>query len=496
MATFEESIQENDDLSDLRKLRGTKKSCVTRANTYIQSITTSLDDLDICELQRRYDNLLTAVYQYETVAKRIAELEGRDFYVEDETDSQLAEIRHIQKLYLDKLFTYEILGKGKYIISKLEQILARSKISGAKTKADLSEQETKIEDLREDMVYMPSIEELKSLDYKFDEVLERISIRIDEECVDDGSSISSPPTTTTSTSSISPPRRTTHLKLALPKFSGQIIDWHKFWGIYEGRLERETALSDLEKISCLEEAMQSDEAKDIVRQASQSRNYAKVVEALKREFDQPRLIFNHHLTKMLAMKSVKDDNKSLSEFLRTIEGHIEGLLVTKGFTAEQLVCGILSPLMAGLSKQEWKSHIASTHHPPTLEQLTDFIIKRKDATRDDRPVEDANSTIPTSQNKTKLPYKEKKQHERVLHVQEAKLPTCNYCQQGHYTFKCPTLISQNVDKRNEGVRQKRLCYNCLSSDHRSIVARIASIVVESTIPCCTDQLLLLISTPL
>ncbi len=91
MATFEESIQENDDLSDLRKLRGTKKSCVTRANTYIQSITTSLDDLDISELQRRYDNLLTAVYQYETVAKRIAELEGRDFYVEDETDSQLAE---------------------------------------------------------------------------------------------------------------------------------------------------------------------------------------------------------------------------------------------------------------------------------------------------------------------------------------------------------------------------------------------------------------------
>ncbi len=130
------------------------------------------------------------------------------------------------------------------------------------------------------MVYMPSIEELKSLDYKIDEVLERISIRIDEECVDDGSSISSPPTTTTSTSSISPPRRTTHYKLALPKFSGQIIDWHNFWGIYEGRLERETALSDLEKIGCLEEAMQSYEAKDIVRQASQSRNYAKVVEAL------------------------------------------------------------------------------------------------------------------------------------------------------------------------------------------------------------------------
>ena len=106
--------------------------------------------------------------------------------------------------------------------------------------------------------------------------------------------------------------------------------------------------------------MQSDEAKDIVRQASQSRNYAKVVEALKREFDQPRLIFNHHLIKLIA-KPVKDNNTSLSEFLRTIEGHIEGLLVTKDFTAEQLVCGILSPLMTR-SSVSWpiKTHILST----------------------------------------------------------------------------------------------------------------------------------------
>ena len=90
------------------------------------------------------------------------------------------------------------------------KFLARSKISGANnTKADLCEQETKIEALRENMVYMPSIEELKSLDYKFDELLERI--RIDEECIDDGFSISLPPTTTTTISSISPPRRTTHL---------------------------------------------------------------------------------------------------------------------------------------------------------------------------------------------------------------------------------------------------------------------------------------------
>ncbi len=113
---------------------------------------------------------------------------------------------------------------------------------------------------------------------------------------------------------------------------------------------------------------------------------------------------------------MKDNNTSLSEFLRTIEGHIEGLLFTKCFTAEQLVCGLLSPLMTGLSKQEWKSHIASIHHPPTLEQLTEFILNEK--TLHYHPMEDANLTVlPTSQNKVKLPTKEKKQHVAMCSLQ-------------------------------------------------------------------------------
>ena len=171
------------------------------------------------------------------------------------------------------------------------------------------------------------------------------------------------------------------------------------------------------------------------------------------------------------MKPVKDDNKSLSEFLRTVEGHVEGLQVTKGFTDEQLVCSILFPLMTGQSKQEWKTHIASTLFPPTLEQLTAFLLKRKDATRDDCPVEDTHLNCTNSkpyQPKSKPP---PKQHGHVFHAQEVSLPICGYYQQGHHTYKCPTLASQTFEQRNEGVRQKRLCYNCLSANHAIGICR-------------------------
>ena len=78
---------------------------------------------------------------------------------------------------------------------------------------------------------------------------------------------------------------------------------------------------------------------------------------------------------MLTMKLVRDDNKSLSEFLPTIEGHVEDLQVSNSVTAEQLVCGILFPVMTEQSKQEWKTHIASMLYPPTLEELTAFLLK-------------------------------------------------------------------------------------------------------------------------
>ena len=52
-------------------------------------------------------------------------------------------------------------------------------------------------------------------------------------------------------------------------------------------MKRETSFTDLERIGLLEEAMEMTEAKEIVRQASQTQCYSKIVEALKREYIRP-----------------------------------------------------------------------------------------------------------------------------------------------------------------------------------------------------------------
>ena len=63
---------------------------------------------------------------------------------------------------------------------------------------------------------------------------------------------------------VAPPATTSSLKLEMPKFSGQIVDWHEFWGLFDSRIERETSLSEIEKIGLLETAMTTPKALEIV----------------------------------------------------------------------------------------------------------------------------------------------------------------------------------------------------------------------------------------
>ena len=104
--------------------------------------------------------------------------------------------------------------------------------------------------------------ELSNLKCEIDKLFNRISIRIDDEESDDDS-----PTPSLAATAVTPVIIRSNLKLSLPKFSGKVEDWPRFWSVFDSRMNRETSFTDLEKIGLLEEAMEATEAKQIVRQA-------------------------------------------------------------------------------------------------------------------------------------------------------------------------------------------------------------------------------------
>ena len=121
--------------------------------------------------------------------------------------------------------------------------------------------------------------------------------------------------------------------------------------------------------------------------------------------------------------------------------------MNKGYIADQLLCGLVAPLLTGLSKQKWSDYVSELDVIPSIEDLLTFLSKRVDATQEDEPMENLTFTHPIPSNKPFAKKKEKRQGIE-LHTQDSASPTCYYCHQGHFTYRCPTLNGQFVEQKN------------------------------------------------
>ena len=109
--------------------------------------------------------------------------------------------------------------------------------------------------------------------------------------------------------------RYSSLKLDLPKFAGDILEWRS---IFSARLNRETDLSEHERINCLENAMIDSAAKSIVRLHCSSGSYEQCVRALKECYDRNKLVYRHHTEKLFNLNPVSETYESISQLMHDL----------------------------------------------------------------------------------------------------------------------------------------------------------------------------------
>ena len=265
------------------------------------------DRLDIADLQRRTENLAVSNRQYEILSERIAELEEIDY--DPDADVQIEENREILKIYQDKKIAYKGYCEYVELIEQLETIKTSKRIIGQETVRVFKELEKMHKAFHQTTISVRTLPEVTKLHSTVHTRVDTLRALMDE--ARDMKGADMPPPTPIH---VAPPARPSSLKLEMPKFSGEIVDWHEFWGLFDSQIERETSLSEIEKIGLLETAMTTPKALEIVREASKSRNYDKVAARLKEEYDKPRQIYKYHLNQLLELKPVKDDHDSLGSF--------------------------------------------------------------------------------------------------------------------------------------------------------------------------------------
>ena len=117
-----------------------------------------------------------------------------------------------------------------------------------------------------------------------------------------------------------------------------------------------------------------------------------------------------------------------------------------------------------MTREKWNDKVSTMTKPLTEEDFIEFLNTRL-ASKESESLAKCHPYGDSSSTKMQQPKKPKDKKMLRLSHSNSSTPHCNVCQQSHYTYKVPTLLFQSVDQRNETVKHKRLCLNCLGTDH-------------------------------
>ena len=210
--------------------------------------------------------------------------------------------------------------------------------------------------------------------------------------------------------------------------------------------------------------MITDKSKQEVARAAVGGCYAEVVQELKLLYDRLRLVYEHHIQRFDELGEIPDTFAGLKHFRDEFKTSIQDLKANGGWTVGQLATGLKIRGLRGMTREKWNDKV-STMTKPLLRKTSSKFLNTRLASKESETLAKCHPYGDSSSTKMQQPKKPK--DKKLLHITHSNSSTshCNVCQQSHYTYKCPTLLSQTVDQRSETVKHKRQCFNYLSTDH-------------------------------
>ena len=453
----------------LRAKRGTRKGNVRKIRNYYESVAgKALSELKTQDLQRKIDALDENVGAFEQLQEQMELLTERLPNEDEEKELDAwrlgtEELRSELCALLQAREAYNMAKSIQHIIQDVDNFDSLTGHMGRETIRAMSEQLTQF---RASVDSLPVNEELQTLLGSIVPHVRRIIRKHDEEHAEVESHASSGSgTVSIPHATASPYKPPSSLRLSLPTFSGDILDWKDFWRIFSSIIDKESSLTDAEKICHLTAAMQSKESKELVQRAAGSTDvYAEVVQELVKRYDKCKVVYLHHVGRILGKDTVHYTRRSLRESMEFIKRHKQGLERNQGPSLENFLAAFMELRMDDECKSHWGVFSAKTKLPPTLDQVCEFLEERMDTL----PEETTSRKTPKTNTSTKAPPFRGQDASRpaVFQAKEKATEACAVCgDKSHSIYQCPSFKDVDLDKRTSLVRQQRLCFNCLSPGH-------------------------------
>lgn len=255
-------------------------------------------------------------------------------------------------------------------------------------------------------------------------------------------------------------------KIALPFFSGNVLEWVEFFECFLASVN-DTDLTDIEKFAYLRGQLSGDALSTISGLSLTNNNYKVALSLLKDRFGDTNVLIRAHIRELLKLDLVTNNNKdSLKKFVDKIlvqTRSLESLGVTQNhfdiFLSEIVLSRIPFHLKMTYAKLDTNDQ--------TLTQLIEILkkeIKGIDLAKNSYLERDVKFQPNTNRTNFSTPLKSipPKKHESMSFSTTAKSFTCGICKTAsHRTQNCRKLVDVEIDKRLELIKLNHLCFNCL-----------------------------------
>ena len=246
--------------------------------------------------------------------------------------------------------------------------------------------------------------------------------------------------------------------IELVPFDGSVLQWVSFYDSFTSSMKQNPTLSGIQKLQLLRSHVSGPPAKTIASLTLSNENYDKAMKQLKSRYGKPHKVIEAYMDAFLDMPNPSADTEGLRHFYDLLEGHIsslETMKVTPDSYGTLLIAVIMRKLPAIIRKTTQREHGDKAW---TFDELMAALAR--ELTTEHPYI----GEIPIA---VEMPTTTAVFHTSATNVSTARYSTptvkkeksCIFCKGPHFPNDC-TIVT-DPEKRNNFVKQNRLCFNCL-----------------------------------
>eukprot|EP00794_Sanderia_malayensis_P000965 gene965-biopygen216 len=256
-------------------------------------------------------------------------------------------------------------------------------------------------------------------------------------------------------------------KLIISKFQGTHIDWFRFWNQFEAEIDKAN-IDSVAKFSYLKELLLPKVRVHVEGLPFTTEGYERAKHILRSAYGKSSEVINAYVQNLTSLPVIKGNSPSkVHDFYAKLLTSVQALesmgklSEVNGFSRATLdkLEGIKSDLVR--TDDDWQKWA----FPQLVEALRRWT-ERNPIPQDDKGV----GPNLVEGNKFRFNKQEKMFHTKQ---HDFRPRPCVYCEESkHKSYECDKI--QEVEKRRDILRQKRLCFNCTGANHRALECQVKS----------------------